>query len=136
VIRYQAGASNAVRRAMDMLFKHRRARREGLLVPDAEAEASCTNELSEVAADVRATPAAESGPQPGRHPGSLGPLPLPFCRVPAGGRTAEAVSPAAGIPRPDGTNELPLVRLADGFTPRYPGVPPLCSASEAALPSG
>ena len=136
VIRYQAGASNAVRRAMDMLLRHRRARREGLLVPDAEAEASCTNELSEVAADVPATPAAEPGPRLARHPGSLGPLPLPFCLVPAGGRMAEAVSRAAGVPRPDGTNEWPPVRLADGFTPRYPGVPPLSLAPEAALPSG
>ena len=42
VLRYQATASCAVGRAMRLLFQHRRAKRDGLLVPD---EAERTNEL-------------------------------------------------------------------------------------------
>jgi hypothetical protein len=127
-IRYQSAASNAVRRAMDMLFKHRRARRDGLLVSGAEApETPRTNELSEVANnDVAASPAAAGRP-PSRHPATLGPLPLPLCLVPAPGPVS-----AAGAARPDCTNEFAPARLAEGFTPRYPGLPPVSSPPEPA----
>src|SRR4051812_65129 len=37
VIRYQSAASNAVRRAMELFFRYRKARRDGLLVGDADA---------------------------------------------------------------------------------------------------
>jgi hypothetical protein len=42
VLRYQASASCAVGRAMRLFFQHRRAKRDGLLVPS---DVDCTNEL-------------------------------------------------------------------------------------------
>jgi hypothetical protein len=126
VIRYQAGASNAVRRAMDMLFKHRRARRDGLI---ATAEA-CTNDFPERAAPV------EPEPQPSRTAGAarpgpaspaFGPLPMPFCLLFKGDARG---SPAPAAPC---TNDfVPRSAANGGSTPRPIDVPPFPSRREDA----
>lgn len=62
VLRYQAAAQMAAKRAQEMLLRHRKARRAGLLAPAAEEgagahQASCTNEFA------AANDAAHEAPQ-------------------------------------------------------------------------
>jgi hypothetical protein len=103
VLRYQAAAGGAVRRAFDLLLKHKKARRDGLLPPLAET----------------ATPPAANTNRP---PPALLPLPAPAPADTNDFAPPESTgAPAPGATIPSGANEWsPPVWATRGEPPAAP----------------
>jgi hypothetical protein len=148
VLRYQATASCAVGRAMRLLFQHRRAKRDGLLlVPDEAADEICTNELPpsnatpanddddgdrpEAPPPVEPTPRARTSEPTGfRH--NMPPLPPSFVAAPG-----EKTPPAQPLPAPANcTNDLPSSNASTAPalpSDLHPVLPAWAAAQEARL---